>query len=86
MAKYIRDNLKYPKEAVELGISGEVIAKFIIEKDGSITNMKIVKSLSKECDAEVIRIIKKTTRWIPAILNGGAVRSYYELPVIFVSQ
>ncbi|MDR6969536.1 TonB family protein [Flavobacterium arsenatis] len=86
ISKHISTHLIYPDEAKESGIQGNVIAKFVVEKDGSVSNIEIERSLSKECDAEVIRIISKMPKWTPAKKDGIAVRSYYRLPVMFKTQ
>lgn len=87
LAKFIKLNLKYPKEALEKEIEGKVWCKFFIEIDGTITDIKVVKSLGYGCDEEALRIIKLMPKWIPAKLlcndNPGNVRSEYTLPIKF---
>ncbi|RZJ48902.1 MAG: energy transducer TonB [Chryseobacterium sp.] len=86
MLNFIKDNLVYPREVKRGKVEGKVVAKFVVEKDGSISNIGIVKSLSKECDAEVISIIKKMPSWLPAKKDEHAVRSYYRLPITFTAD
>ncbi len=83
---FLGRNIKYPRIAKENGDQGKVIAAFVIEKDGSISNIKIIKSVSKECDEEVIRLIKLLPKWKPAKQNGEFVRSQYFLPITFNLQ
>lgn len=86
MLDFIKDNLIYPREVKKGKIEGTVIAKFVVEKDGNISDIKILKSLSKECDAEVIRVIEKMPKWKPAKKDGTIVRSYYKIPITFAAQ
>lgn len=74
--KYLSKNIHYPKDAVTLGRSGMVYAEFIIEKDGSVSNVKIVKGREfyPSCDQEVIRVISNSPKWNPGKLNGKVVR------------
>lgn len=87
LAKFIKLNLKYPKEALEKEIEGKVWCKFFIEIDGTITNIKVIRSLGYGCDEEAVRIIKLMPKWIPAKLlcndNPGNIRSEYNLPIKF---
>lgn len=75
--------VKYPKSAMENGIQGTVIATFIVEKDGSVSNIKIIKKIDRDLDNEVIRVLKLSPKWKPFILNGHLIRVRYKLPVPF---
>lgn len=86
LMKFISTNINYPESALQNGISGRVIVKFVIEKDGSITNATIVKGVDSDLDKEALRIIRRMPKWIPAKNNGQPVRSYYNLPVTFRTQ
>lgn len=81
MSKFLANNLKYPPAMVEMVISGRVIAGFVVEKDGSINSVEIVRSLHPLFDAEVMRVIRQMPKWIPGQLNGKPVRMYYLMPV-----
>ena len=70
-------------EAEKAGTQGRVIATFVVEKDGSITNAKVVKAIDPLLDAEALRIIHEMPKWNPGRINGQPVRVKYELPVIF---
>ena len=79
--EYLNKNLKYPEEAQKKEIQGIVIAQFIVNKDGSLTDIKIVKSPSKILSDETLRIIKNSGNWKPAMLNGQVVRAYKKQPI-----
>jgi TonB family protein len=82
---FIKKNLRYPRKAKEAGIKGRVFVYFVIEKDGSVNEntIEIRHPLSKECDAEAIRVIKSMPRWIPGRQKGKEVAVWYTLPVEF---
>lgn len=80
----LSSNLKYPDEAIKNNIQGKVIVKFVIEKDGTISNFKILKDIGYGCGEEIIRILNETqTKWNSAKINNKNVRSYYTLRVKF---
>ncbi len=83
MLMHIYTNIKYPKEARKAGIQGTSVAKFIVEKDGSISNIKIERSLSEEIDAEVSRVVNTMPNFIPGKQRGKTVRVQFLLPVKF---
>lgn len=80
---FIRKNLKYPAEDKENGVSGTVLAEFVVEKDGSVSNIKIVVSLSPACDAEVVRVLSLMPQWKPSTIKGKPIRVYFNIPVRF---
>ncbi len=81
--QYLNSNLRYPSEARKQKIEGRVIVKFVVEKDGSISNISILNSVHKDLDAEVLRIVKASPRWEPGKQDGIPVRSYKTLPITF---
>lgn len=81
--KFIIDHVKYPRRSLKKGISGRVLVYFVINKDGSISNVKIEKSLNKEYDKEAIRLIKLMPNWIPGKADGNLIRVAYVLPINF---
>lgn len=83
MMKWISEHIQYPAVAKENGVSGRVVVKFVVEKDGSITNQTVVKGVDKDLDKEALRLIKSMPNWKPGKNNGNPVRSYYNLPVTF---
>ncbi|MBO4486081.1 MAG: energy transducer TonB [Prevotella sp.] len=83
---YLSNNVKYPVVAQENGVQGRVVVSFVVEKDGSITDVKVVKSVDPSLDKEAARVVKSMPRWIPGKQNGSAVRVKYNVPVSFRLQ
>lgn len=81
---YVSENMNYPNAAKRLGISGKVFVQFVVEKDGSLTDIKIIKGIHEDCDAEAIRVISEAPKWIPGKQRGRPVRVYKTLPIIFI--
>ncbi len=75
--------LKYPTSAIDKGIQGRVIVSFIVERDGEVSNVEIEKSIDEELDAQVVKVVKASPKWKPAVLKGEPVRSKISLPVEF---
>ncbi len=86
LLKFIQENTKYPIEAIKNNISGTVYVQFVVEKDGSISDVKVVRGIGGICDEEAVRVITKMPSWIPAKQKGIPVRSYYVIPIAFVLQ
>ena len=86
LMQYLSSNIKYPVIAEENGIQGRVICTFVVERDGSITDVRIAKSVDPSLDKEAMRVVSKMPRWIPGKQNGSAVRVKYTLPVTFRLQ
>lgn len=86
MQKYLADNIKYPASAVKAKKQGRVIVTFIVQKDGSITHAKIVRSIDSELDAEALRVVKGMPKWTPGTQFGKPVSVKYTLPVKFSLQ
>lgn len=83
MMDYLSNNIKYPEEAKEKGISGRVFLSFVIEKDGSVSNVKVAKGIGKLCDDEAVRVVKAMPKWKPGMQKGKPVRVTYMLPITF---
>lgn len=84
MWKFLIENLKYPQEAEKAKISDRVYVRFIVEKDGSLSDAKVVKSGHHAAlDAEALHVVKLMGRWTPAKVKGKVVRSYFVIPVQF---
>lgn len=81
--KFLTENLNYPDKVRERNITGTVVLKFVIEKDGRITNIEIARSVAKDLDEECIRVIQKMPRWKPGTVNGKPARVQYCLPIQF---
>ena len=86
LMKFLQDNVKYPVVAQENGVQGRVVVSFVVEKDGSITDVKVVRSVDPSLDKEAARVVKSMPRWIPGKQNGAAVRVKYNVPVSFRLQ
>jgi protein TonB len=78
--KFLSKNMRYPADARENNIQGKVIAEFIVNEDGSLSNVKIIQSLGHGCDEEFLRVINLMPKWIPARKNGKPVKSLIKLP------
>jgi len=83
LIKYLKNNLSYPDAAKKAGTKGKVYVRFVVEPNGSFSNIRVVKSLSPECDAEAIRLVKSMPRWIPGKLQGQNVAVWYTVPLSF---
>lgn len=83
---YLAANVQYPEEMEEICVQGRVIVTFVVEKDGSITEAKIVKSIHPVLDEEALRVVKAMPKWYPGKQNGVSVRVKYTLPITFRLQ
>ena len=81
--EYLSKSVKYPVVAEENGVQGRVIVSFIVERDGSVTNEKVVKSVDPSLDKEAMRVVRSMPSWKPGKQNGSAVRVQYTVPVTF---
>lgn len=86
LADYLAKNIKYPQMARESGIQGRVFITFVVEKDGSVTNVQVLRSLGGGCDEEAMRVVKSMPKWKPGKQRGKPVRVSYNLPVNFKLQ
>lgn len=84
LIKYLSENIKYPAEAMDKGIQGKVFVGFVIDKDGSIEDVKILKEVGGGCDEEAIRVVSNMPNWKPGTQRGEAVKVSYTLPINFV--
>lgn len=83
MMKYIMENMKYPKQAMKEGIQGRVTVRFIVEKDGSISDVRPVLSVHPLLNKEAVRVVESMPKWTPGKQNGKPVRVRFNLPVMF---
>ena len=83
LVAYIQKNLNYPQSARENGIQGRVYVNFVVEKDGSISNVKVNRGIGGGCDEEAVRVVKAMPKWIPGVQNGQTVRVSYMMPIVF---
>ena len=85
-ARYLSKNIHYPAVAKENNVQGKVFLQFVVERDGSITDIKVVRGIGSGCDEEATRVLKNSPHWKPGIQNGRAVRVYYTIPISFTLQ
>ncbi len=83
LMKYLANNISYPKMANENNIHGKVFITFVVETDGSISNIELLRGIGGGCDEEAIRVVKNMPRWIPGKQRNKAVRVQFNLPVKF---
>lgn len=81
--KFLTENIQVPTEIQQRGINGRVVSQFVVNSDGSISDIKIIRSLDPLLDVEVVRVIESMPKWIPGKRNGEAVNVQYTLPVRF---
>lgn len=83
LMQYLAKNIKYPIQAQKKGIEGRVTVRFIVEKDGSISNVTVVRHIHPLLDKEAVRVIKAMPKWSRGMLNGKPVRVKFNIPVAF---
>lgn len=86
LTQYLSNNVKYPVVAQENGVQGRVVVSFVVERDGSITDVKVVRSVDPSLDREAARVVQSMPKWIPGKQNGSPVRVKYNVPVSFRLQ
>ncbi len=84
--KFLGETIKYPEEAKELGIQGRVFVNFVIETNGSVSHVKVLRGIGGGCDEEAIRVVKSMPKWTPGKQRGIPVRVSYNLPIKFTLQ
>ena len=83
---YLGKNLDYPRQAKRQGVSGKVFVEFVVDKDGSLSNIRVAKGIGVGCDEEALRVIKNSPQWNPGKQRGKAVRVRMVVPIIFRLQ
>lgn len=86
MMQFIAKNLRYPKAAQEAGVQGRVMLQFTVGQDGTLSDIKVLRSISAEIDAEAVRVVRSMPRWTPAKANGKPISARYMVPVAFRLQ
>ena len=86
LMQYLSSNIHYPAVAAENGVQGRVVVGFVVERDGSITDVNVMRSVDPSLDREAVRVVKAMPRWTPGKQNGSAVRVKYQVPVTFRLQ
>lgn len=81
--EYLMENVKYPEDAEKQKVEGRVIASFVVETDGSITDVNAVKQVFPSLDREAVRLLEAMPKWVPGKQNGKVVRVRYTVPVVF---
>ncbi len=84
--EYINQNLRYPEIAAENGIQGRVILSFVVEPNGSVSNVRILRGVDPALDKEAIRVVQSSPKWVPGSQRGKPVRVSFNIPIIFVLQ
>jgi protein TonB len=84
--RYLAENIKYPQMAKESGIQGRVFVTFVVERDGKVTDVKVLRGIGGGCDEEAIRVVKNMPKWTPGKQRGKPVRVQFNLPVKFTLQ
>ncbi len=86
LSEFLAKNIKYPQMARESGIQGRVFINFVVEPDGRVSNVKVIRGIGGGCDEEAVRVVKSMPKWKPGKQRGKAVRVSYNLPVNFKLQ
>lgn len=81
--KYLNENIKYPQMARESGIQGRVFVTFVVEKDGAVTDVRVLRGIGGGCDEEAIRVIKNMPKWKAGKQRGKPVRVQFNMPILF---
>ena len=83
LMNYLNENIQYPVEAAKQGIQGRVVVKFVVNKDGSIADLEVLRGVESSLDKEAIRVIKAMPKWEPGKVDGKNVNVKYTIPVTF---
>ena len=86
MMTYLQENIKYPADAVEAKASGRVVTRFVVNEDGSLSNVEIVRGIHQSLDAEALRVVEAMPKWTPGKVSGKAVKVKFTLPISFSLQ
>ena len=86
LMKFLQKNIKYPTVAQQAGVQGKVIVEFVVKKDGNVSDIKVIRSVNPELDAEAMRVISIMPKWKPGEQRGKAVDAKYEMPIVFRLQ
>lgn len=86
LIKWLGNNIRYPVDALESGIEGRVTIRFVVQVNGTITNVEVLQRLFPSCDREAMRVVNKMPKWIPGSEGGKVVAVYYTLPIYFRIQ
>ena len=81
--RFLAENIIYPSKAISAGIQGRIYISFIIEAEGLVTNVQLIKGIGSGCDEEAVRVVKLMPKWNPGKLKGKAVRVLFNMPIDF---
>lgn len=84
--KYVQEKMKYPAQARRMGVEGKVFVEFVVNRDGSIQDVKVVKGIGAGCDEEAVRVVASAPPWNPGKQRGKPVRSRFVVPITFKLQ
>jgi protein TonB len=84
--KWVGENMKYPAQARRMGIEGKVFVQFVVDKDGSLKDIKVLRGIGGGCDEEAIKVLQKAAKWTPGKQRGKAVKQRMSLPITFKLQ
>ena len=83
LIEFLQTNIKYPKDAIKQEVGGRVMVMFVVETDGSISNVRVARKVFPSLDEEAVRVVKAMPKWKPGKEKGRLVRVNYTLPVVF---
>ena len=83
MMEFLQANMKYPKDAEKQKVDGRVIVQFIVETDGSVSDVKVARQVFPSLDAEAVRVVQAMPKWTPGKVKGKVVRVKFNLPIVF---
>jgi protein TonB len=83
MIEYLNTNIKYPKDAIKQEVGGRVMVMFVVETDGSLSNVRVARKVFPSLDAEAVRVVKSMPKWKPGKEKGRLVRVNFTMPIVF---
>lgn len=83
LMKFLQKNLRYPNQALEMGLEGSVLIRFVVNGNGSVSNVEVSRGFDPSCDKEALRVVRMMPKWIPGRMSGKAVPVYFKLPITF---
>ena len=86
MIEYLQTNIKYPKDAIKQNVGGRVMVMFVVETDGSLSNVRVARKVFPSLDSEAVRVVKAMPKWKPGKEKGRPVRVNFTLPVVFTAK
>ena len=83
MMKFVASNIQYPQDAIDEGLEGRIMVSFVVEKDGLVSNVKVLKGVCESIDEEAARVVRGMPKWKPGMKDGKPVRVSYQIPIVF---